>query len=296
MIELAVILIRLLQYTGAAILFGSSLFFVYALQGPTSPSLAGAIKRLLATGAAILAVAALLAIAFQASLFTGSLAGGFSLEAVGSVISFMDFGRAAVARAAAAGAAFLLLVSLPLTRGTLVAAGSLGAIAAASLAWMGHAAASESWIHLLSDVLHAWAAALWIGALFAFLPLLRRAHRPRDVVQLETALARFSALGVPLVLVLALSGVVNGWFLTGVEGIARLPFTPYGQLLLLKLTAFGAMLILAGINRYYLTPALARRQLPGTVTSLRRTIVLETALGLSVLALVAWLGTLEPLP
>ena len=296
MIELAIIVVRLLQYTGAAILFGSSLFFVYAISGPTSPSLARAIKRLLATGAAILAVAAVLAIALQASLFTGSLAGGFSLEAVGNVISFMDFGKAALARAAAAGAAFLLLVSLPLSRGTLVAAGSLGAIAAGSVAWMGHASASESWIHLLSDVLHASAAALWIGALFAFLPLLCRAHPPRGVVQLETALKRFSGIGVPLVLVLALSGIVNGWFVTGVDGIARLPFTPYGQLLLLKLTAFAAMLILAGINRYYLTPALAKRQLPVTVETLRRAIALETALGLAVLALVAWLGTLEPLP
>ncbi|MGV3555104.1 MAG: copper homeostasis membrane protein CopD [Croceibacterium sp.] len=296
MIELAIIALRLLQYTGAAILFGSSLFFLYAPAGPTSPALARATRRLLTTGAAILAVAALLAIAFQASLFTGSLAGGFSFEAVGSVISFMDFGKAAVARAVAAGAALLLLVTLPLSRGTLVAAGSLGAIAAASLAWMGHAAASESWVHLVADALHAWAAALWIGALFGFLPLLRSAEGTPDIVQLETALVRFSALGVPLVLVLALSGLVNGWFVTGVEGVARLPFTPYGQLLLLKLAAFAAMLTLAGLNRYYLTPALAKRQLPGTVTSLRRTIVLETVLGLAVLALVAWLGTLEPLP
>ena len=128
MIELAIISLRLLQYTGAAILFGSPLFFLYAPAGPTSPALARATRRLLTTGAAILAVAALLAIAFQASLFTGSLAGGFSFEAVGSVISFMDFGKAAVARAVAAGAALLLLVTLPLSRGTLVAAGSLGAI------------------------------------------------------------------------------------------------------------------------------------------------------------------------
>ncbi|WP_315760457.1 CopD family protein [Sphingomonas sp. Y38-1Y] len=77
-----------------------------------------------------------------------------------------------------------------------------------------------------------------------------------------------------------------------------LPFTLYGQLLLAKLGAFAAMVGLASLNRFRLTPALgsvassgaARRE----IGALRLSLAFEAALGIAVLALVAWLGTLEP--
>ena len=64
-----------------------------------------------------------------------------------------------------------------------------------------------------------------------------------------------------------------------------------------------AMLALAGVNRWRLTPALqASIASPDeigadsslAVSAMRRSLVLEASAGLAILALVAWFGTLEP--
>ena len=296
MIEAAVIILRLLQYAGAAVLFGSSLFFLYALPatGPGSASATPWTRPLVAGSALVLALSALLAVGAQASLFTGSFVDGFTTDSMGAVVSSMSLGKAAVLRGAVAALAAGCLISRKPDRSSWLVTAGLGALAAASLAWMGHAAASANWVQLTADVLHALAAALWIGALVAFVLLLNDAREAIALTRLHTALRQFSTLGVPLVLILTLSGLVNGWFLIGPSRLGDMPFTPYGRLLHVKLAAFAVMLLLAMINRYRHTPALESRPDAVTVASLRKSIACEAALGLSVLALVAWLGTLEP--
>ena len=75
--------------------------------------------------------------------------------------------------------------------------------------------------------------------------------------------------------------------------------TPYGQLLSVKLVVFLAMLGLAAANRFHLTPRLGRALAgaspsPLAIAALRQSLVLETALSIIVVALVAWFGTLAP--
>jgi putative copper resistance protein D len=181
--------------------------------------------------------------------------------------------------------------------------GLLGAIATASFAWSGHGAATEgpgqAW-HLLSDAVHGWAAALWVGALAGFSLLLRpRSHDLADATALYAALHRFGGLGSALVAVLIATGLVNSGFLVGLDHIEGLWTTPYGQLLSLKLVLFVAMLGLAAANRFALTPGLGRVLVDPTgrqtaVTALRRSLVIETGAGVAVLTLVAWFGTLAP--
>jgi len=287
-LELAVIVARLLQYAGATVLFGSSLFFVYAAPAVWP-------KRLLAGAAVLLALASLLAIGAQASLFAGSPAAGLTGEALGAVISSMDLGKAAVVRAIAAALALVVLLAPDgrLTRSTVV---GLAAVAGASLAWMGHGAAGESCVQLAGDVIHALTAAAWLGALVGFVVLLRRQTEPS---LLHAALRRFSQIGIPLVAVLVLTGLANSWYLVGVDRIAALATTPYGRVLLAKLALFAGMLVLAARNRTRHTPALAAELAgaplgPASVVRLRRSILTEAALGLGVLGVVAWLGTLAP--
>ena len=72
----------------------------------------------------------------------------------------------------------------------------------------------------------------------------------------------------------------------------------YGQLLLAKLVLFGAMLVLASLNRFRLTPAL-EQAMPGgdqrgALSALRLSLGIEVVCAIVILALVAWLGTLEP--
>ena len=214
----------------------------------------------------------------------------------------MDLGKAAVVRAMAGAVALvLLLVLLPGRTSWLVAAG-FGTIAAASLAWLGHGAATDGAMggaHLAADILHALSASVWVGALGGFLLLVNDAmRRPGGLQALHTALRRFSRIGVALVAVLVLSGLVNSWVLVGPANVGKLLTTYYGRVLLAKLALFAGMLVLAALNRNRHTPALAAdlatTQEGTSLGSLRISIALEFALALGVLAAVAWFGTLPP--
>lgn len=293
MLEAAIVAARLLQYTGATVLFGSSLFFVYALpaEGPGSARETRWTRPLLLASAVVLALGSLLAIAAQASLFAGSFREGLATGALGDVVRYMDLGKAAVVRTGAAVLAMFALTAIARGRSAWLTAAAFGAIAAASLAWMGHAAASDGPsrpVHLVSDVLHVLAACAWLGALAAFVPLVLGAQ-PRKT--LLAALRRFSAIGPLLVAVLVLTGAVNSWVLVGIENLGTLAQTPYGRVLLAKLGLFAVMLALAAANRLRHTHALAGG---APLSAIRWSLAVEAGAGLGVLGLVAWLGTLAP--
>jgi putative copper resistance protein D len=293
MLEAAIVVARLLQYLGAAVLFGSSLFFVFALprEGPGSARETRWARPLLLASAVVLALSALLAIAAQASLFAGSFEQGLATGAIGDVVRYMDLGKAAAVRTGAAVLAMFALTAIARGRASWLAAAALGALAAVSLAWMGHGAATEGPLHplhLASDVLHALAACAWLGALAAFVPL-ALGTAPRGV--LLTALRRFSAIGPFVVAVLVLTGAVNAWVLVGLDNLGAIAGTPYGRVLLAKLGLFAVMLALAAANRFRHTPALAD---DAPLSAIRRSLAVEAGAGLGVLGLVAWLGTLAP--
>jgi putative copper resistance protein D len=168
---------------------------------------------------------------------------------------------------------------------------------------MGHGAATEGGghaLHLAADVLHALAAAAWVGALVPFAALATpRQQAPERLSALAAALQRFSPVGMALVATLATTGLVNAWYLTGTNVGAALR-DPYGQVLALKLALFGGMVALAAVHRQRSVPALAAKLKANAepeadaLPSLRRTLLGEALLGLAVLAAVAWLGTLPP--
>lgn len=305
MIEPAVVALRLLQYAGAMVLMGSSLFFVYALpsSGDGSAAQAQWARPLLLGAGLLLAVASVLGIGAQSSLLAGSVSEGLKAETLTAVVSSMNLGKAAVVRATAAILAVVGLLALKPGRLAWIGVALLGAIATASLAWMGHGAATEGPLgplHLVSDVLHALAAAVWIGALAGFFGLLAAPpSAPVARQAVHRALHGFSGIGSALVAVLVLTGLVNSWILVGPDHLSGLWTTPYGRLLSLKLILFIAMLGLAAANRFRHTPALGRVLAANAspevaIRALRRSVVLETALGLAVLALVAGFGTLPP--
>lgn len=306
MLEPAVIVLRLLQFSGAMVLFGSSLFLLYALprNGVGSAPQLSWPRPLLAWAAGGLLVTSALGLLAHTSILAGSVSEGLRLESLSAVMTTMSMGPSTAVRASAA--AFVLLV-LALRRSDTAswwACAVAGAVVNASFAWMGHGAATEGaagLLHLAGDILHTLAAGVWIGALVAFLLLLRpRAHSAELDAVLHKALQGFSGVGSALVAVLVASGLVNSWFLVGPSRIAGLWTTPYGQLLSLKLALFAAMLALAAVNRFRLTPALGATVAENGCSSakalaaLRRSLILETALAVLVLGLVAWLGTLAP--
>lgn len=175
---------------------------------------------------------------------------------------------------------------------------ALGGILVATLAWAGHGAADEDIagrIHLGADLAHLLAAAAWLGGLPPLAFLLARAYRgpaPHRIATATTATQRFSVLGMFAVATLILSGLVNSWFLIGT--VPALIGTTYGQMLMLKLVLFLAMVGLAAFNQFRLTPRLAAASAPSAARSLCRNAGLEAALGAGVLAAVGALTIAVP--
>lgn len=244
-------------------------------------------------------------------------AAGFAISSaamLGVTVSALDFPMlASMAVETEQGAAFLVrMAALVATLAALVllrpsqtpryaAAMVGGSIALATLIWSGHAAATEGALgvaHRISDIAHMIAAALWIGGIVAFCLLFAHPAQGAAHVTLATrSLADFSRVGMVAVAIIMLTGLFNGYAILGAD-ITTLFQSTYGVLMAAKLVLFAAMLSLAANNRWRLTPALERAAASdhseATWTRLRISVALETAAGATILALVAWLGTLAP--
>ena len=176
----------------------------------------------------------------------------------------------------------------------------LGAVLAAALAAAGHAAADDGrfHVHLIADVLHLLAAAAWLGSLVPLTCLLARAYRYPVSGRIEVArivTTRFSRIGMVCVAILLATGIVNSWFLVGT--FPALIGTAYGRVLLIKLALFVAMIGVASINRFWLTPKLASNmavEFSAAARSLCRNVALETGLGFGVLMAVGVLNVSVP--
>ncbi len=165
---------------------------------------------------------------------------------------------------------------------------ALTALLGASLT--SHAAARETWSGpaLLSNVLHQWAVALWIGGL-VHVALRRRCSRDQDGTQVGVEgvpLRRFSRFALALVVIAISTGIINTGIL--LPALRALWESTYGRILLLKVGVLLPVLALATFHR-----AALRRTLERATDALRMTIRIEAALALlvilggSVLALLA---------
>ena len=122
---------------------------------------------------------------------------------------------------------------------------------------------------------------------------------PADARSVAHGLGQFSAIGPAAVSILTLTGLVNSWFVIGLDRWRALFHTPYGISLIVKLIFFLLMLTLAAIHRFWLAPQLQatlRRSASAArvLGQLRVSLIAETALAVLVLAAVAVLGTLQP--
>src|SRR5690606_33242767 len=115
-------------------------------------------------------------------------------------------------------------------RGLWSAGLALGLIIAASFAWTGHGAATEGaghGLHLASDIAHAVAALIWLGAVFAFVVMASRriAGDAASKAELATALGGFARVGTLCVAVLLVTGLINSAYLVGMERVFSLSET-----------------------------------------------------------------------
>lgn len=300
MTEAAIIGLRWLQYAGAVILLGGPLFLLVSFRRDEAPRTAG-FRTLTLIAAVTVAVASALALLAQTAMMAGSWGEAFRPASLSFVVTGTALGVALLVRAAAVMAAAVLVCLLPPRRVLWSLLVLLGLIVSASFAWTGHGASTEGTgrsIHLGLDLLHAIAAALWLGALAVLTLLLSRPGmlEPR---QTHRVLNGFSGLGTFAVALLTVTGIGNSWFLVGPDRIASLPQTLWGQLLIGKLVLFALMCGLAALNRWRLTPVLQRAvdeggDVSASLARLRRSVLLETLAGALLLAAVAVMGVQPP--
>jgi len=297
------IVVRFALYVTLSGLFGLSAFSLYGLKAGERADALALRPWLVGSGLLGLLLSAI-ALALLAAAMAGTPPWPIDREAIGMLLTGSATGTAWELRIVALVVASVIALiaagrALPLGMVALAAG-----IALATLAWTGHGAMDENatgWVHLVADILHLLAAGAWVGALLGLTLLVSRAPSRVDAAHLRLthrALDGFGLVGTIVVGTIVVTGLVNGWLLVGVGNLLSLPSTRYGQLLLAKLALFGAMLGLASLNRFRLTPAfersIAATDYRGALGALRRSLGVEAACAVTILALVAWLGTLEP--
>ncbi|KPG98786.1 copper homeostasis membrane protein CopD [Pseudomonas sp. RIT-PI-r] len=284
--ELINIILRFALYVDLLLVFGLALFALYSAE--TLLRLRPMLRGMALIGA-LLSVAGLV-------LMTSTMSGETALAALWPPVQMMvletDVGLAWAVRMTA-----LIVVVI---RPGLWLASFAGAIALASLAWSGHGAMDEGALrfwHFLSDILHLLAAGAWLGAMLALVLIAQGLVDEARIRSLAFAVRRFEWVGAAIVLTLSITGVVNYLFIIGPR-LDEVLLGTYGMLLAIKVLLFAAMLVLAALNRFHLGPALAQALRDGqhvvAVNALRRSVVVELAIALLIVALVAWLGTLSP--
>lgn len=286
MADLINILLRFALYVDLLLVFGLALFALYS---------ADALLRCRPLLRGIALIGALLSVAGLV-LMTRAMSGETALAALWPHLQMMlletDVGLAWAVR--------MIALIVVLIRPGAWLASVAGAIALASLAWSGHGAMDEGTLrfwHFLSDILHLLAAGAWLGAMLALVLMARGPLDEARIRSLAFAVRRFEWIGAVIVLTLSITGVVNYLFIVGPR-LDEVLLGTYGVLLAIKVLLFAGMLVLAALNRFHLGPALAQALRNGqyviAANALRRSVVVELAIALLIVALVAWLGTLSP--
>jgi len=296
MLEAGLIASRFLHYVAVLSLFGAALYPLYVVRegfASAQGSQVAWLRRILLVSLIAAVASGLAWFEFTTATMADSAEAMMKPGVLMSMMTGTDFGPLWAARFALAAMVAVLLPRWP-ARISAYLMPVFAALLLASLAGTGHARIAEGWagtLHVANDAVHLLAGGFWIGGLWPLGRVLRSSFEgtTSDPLPIAETLRRFSAVATLGVAILVISGLINSWFLVG--SIGALFSTRYGWLLTAKIALFAVMALLAGINRFWITPRLTSHALLGR---LRRNVLAEQMLGLSVLALVAVLGTLEP--
>lgn len=297
--------LRFAQYAVLLGLFGATAFYTLRLRqlvqdtrtmGPQAIAIAAMAAPGISVAVMLVGIAAMMGQPLQ----------DLELATVNSMVFATQPGWAFLVRTGLLTLAFAALLSIKPMLLRHVAAASCYGLALLTLAWNGHAAATEGalgLVHRLNDGLHLLAAGLWIGAIGWFTTLVFAAHRNPDRFRYERLLAvmeGFAPLGITLVAVVAITGALNAHFIFGIEKSVRVLGTQYGLLLAEKVLLVTFMLVCAARNAGLVR---SNRRVKdeaaigsdGTPKALRKSLAIELLLATFVLMLVALTGLASPM-
>jgi copper resistance protein D len=274
------VLARWAFFAAAMILFGSSLFPIYARR--EGEAIGAGFSRGAARGlsafALVAAFAWLLALSHQLDDSSPLL------RTVDVVLTETSFGPSWIFR--------LALTLVALFAALLDLRYALLAAAAGMLiceGWDGHAAA-HGLFGELTQAIHVLCAGAWIGGLFPLAAVVSAALREKREASAVLPVRRFSNVAMAAVALILVTGAVNvillepGLDLTGL----------YVRALAIKILLVVIMIGFAAFNRVRLTPQMHKPNSRRALTILLRTTVCEQALAIAVLLAVATLGLLDP--
>lgn len=149
----------------------------------------------------------------------------------------------------------------------------------------GHASAlSYSLVSVVVDGAHLLSVGAWMGGLFVLVLLGALGFSESAEVRGEQLVQRFSRLATYLLPVAVVTGLVSAWRI--VDGWSGVSDSTYGRMLVVKVGVVVMIVALGAVARV----ALRRNG----VESIRRGIVVEAVLGITVLSLTAGLVALSP--
>lgn len=306
MIEAGLVATRFVHFATVMALFGLALFphYSYPARGGAPAAWTGRWLRVSLHRAALLGLVSGLAWGwFALASMTGTANAAADPDNLLIVLRETSFGQVWVARLALAVALLVWMSGSDARPRPGWVTVSVAAMLLLSLAFVGHTQTNDGAlriIHVSADGAHLLAAGAWLGGLLALghlLMLARNFPSPEHTADAAAALARFSGMGYVAVAILISSGLINTWMLVGSP--ANLVTTPYGQLLLVKVCLLAGMLVLAAFNRFRLVPSLqgpkeGGRSAQESLRMLRRNVIGEQMLGLAIVLIIGWLGTLSP--
>jgi len=295
--ELGLTAVRGVQIAASLSAFGVAVFWsvvvppvLQAAEGATRGRIEAGFRRLFRASLAVAVAAALVWLVAQAAFMAEAESMAEAGAAIWPVLTDTRFGHILGARLL-----LLVLCGLALGDGSNGGRKALAAVTAGLAVilhtWSTHAAAAEGADGVLllgAEPLHVLAAGAWLGSLaplFMAVGTLEPAHGAR-------AALRFSPLGMLCVAILAATALAQSWILIG--GLPGLVGTDYGRVALAKLALLLVLLALAAANRFRYAPAMHGPAGADARRGLRRSIAVETAVGLTAVLAASLLADLPP--
>jgi putative copper resistance protein D len=306
----AAMLVRWIALAATAGVIGS--LAVFALVVPSNTPGVEAVRRRLQAVAAVCTIVLIVTSAAELLLRARTMGGGDLARAIAVVplvLARTQFGTIWLARSVA----LLVLVVVVWMPGAWAPRIALAVSSGVALttALSGHA---SDWGTLTASValdwIHVLAAAAWVGGLFALAVIVVRTTSLTlpDFVPMAKRFSRLAGWSLATVL---LTGLYNAW--VQLPDLRALRDTPYGRVLLMKVTLVATLAALGGLNRYVLIPALTGGRQSDRLSRFARrgrllffgvrrpsasrliaVILCETAVGGAVLGLTAVLGESTP--
>jgi putative copper resistance protein D len=288
--HVALALVRLCFDAAAITVYGVSGFVVWIAPKRLGQAIATSSNFLIVAASSLAVLSTIAWLPIEAAMIGESWQSAVDRSTLSTLLYDTAIGKAWLVRLALA----LLLTAALAWRSASIVRLALSGFLLATLALTGHANMDEGTrglLHILNDALHVLAGGAWLGSLLALPDCLARLHDPAFSTEAKTALRRFSSAGHLAVALVIATGIVNT-----VLVLQRWPtdFTStYQMLLATKIACVAGMTGLALINRYIFVPRMLT-QPDRAIIQIRNGTYAELALGAGVLALVAFLGILDP--